>query len=82
MAEGAEVVRDYQHSGLSLRAHPVSFLRAALARRRILPCAEAMDSPDGRTLTTAGIVLVRQMPGSAKGGSSAPSKTKQASPIW
>ena len=67
MTEGAEVVQDYQHSGLSLGAHPVSFLRAALARRRIVPCAEAMDAPDGRTLTAAGIVLVRQMPGSAKG---------------
>ena len=67
MTEGAEVVQDYRHSGLSLRAHPVSFLRAELARRRVVPCAEAMDARDGQTLTTAGIVLVRQMPGSAKG---------------
>lgn len=67
MDEGAEVVQGYWHSGLPLRAHPVSFLRAGLAHLRIVPCGEAMDAPDGRTLTTAGIVLVRQVPGSAKG---------------
>jgi error-prone DNA polymerase len=67
MTEGAEVVQDYRHAGLSLRAHPVAFLRDELFRRRIVSCAEAMDARDGWTLTTAGIVLVRQMPGSAKG---------------
>lgn len=67
ITEGAEVVQDYRHAGLSLRAHPVSFLRADLARRRIVSCGEATEVPDGRMLTTAGIVLVRQMPGSAKG---------------
>ena len=67
MTEGAEVVQDYRHSGLSLRAHPVAFLREDLARRRVVTCAEAMDARDGWSLTTAGIVLVRQMPGSAKG---------------
>jgi error-prone DNA polymerase len=61
------VVQDYRHVGLSLRAHPVAFLRAGLAARRIVSCAEAMEARDGRLLTTAGIVLVRQMPGSAKG---------------
>ncbi|PJN94765.1 DNA polymerase-like protein [Amaricoccus sp. HAR-UPW-R2A-40] len=35
--------------------------------RRLVSCAEAMEARDGRLLTTAGIVLVRQMPGSAKG---------------
>ncbi|PZQ45428.1 MAG: error-prone DNA polymerase [Rhodovulum sulfidophilum] len=67
MTEGAEVIQDYRQSGLSLRAHPVAFLRDALTSRRIVPCTEAMDARDGRTLTAAGIVLVRQMPGSAKG---------------
>jgi error-prone DNA polymerase len=67
MTEGAEVVQDYRHSGLSLRAHPVAFLREDLTRRRVVSCAEAMEARDGRSLTTAGIVLVRQMPGSAKG---------------
>jgi len=67
MTAGSEVVEDYGHTGLSLRAHPVSFLREDLRRRRIVSCAEAMDSRDGRWLEAAGIVLVRQRPGSAKG---------------
>ncbi|WP_011583117.1 error-prone DNA polymerase [Chelativorans multitrophicus] len=67
MTDGREVVEDYGHTGLSLRAHPVSFLRADLARRRIVPCAQAMGARDGRWLETAGLILVRQRPGSAKG---------------
>ena len=67
MTAGGEVVKDYGHVGLTLRSHPVAFLREDLRRRRIVTCAEAMQSPDGRWLTAAGIVLVRQMPGSAKG---------------
>jgi error-prone DNA polymerase len=67
MTAGGEVVEDYGHVGLTLRSHPVSFLREDLRHRRIVPCAEAMQARDGRWLQTAGIVLVRQMPGSAKG---------------
>ena len=67
MTAGGEVVQDYRHSGLSLREHPVAFLRADLSTRRIVSCAEASQSRDGRWIETAGIVLVRQMPGSAKG---------------
>jgi error-prone DNA polymerase len=67
MKAGGEVVEDYGHVGLTLRAHPLSFLRADLARRRIVTCSEAMASRDGRWLEAAGLVLVRQMPGSAKG---------------
>jgi error-prone DNA polymerase len=67
MTAGGEVVKDYGHVGLTLRSHPVAFLRDDLRRRRIVTCAEAMQSRDGEWLTAAGIVLVRQMPGSAKG---------------
>jgi error-prone DNA polymerase len=67
MTAGGEVVEDYGHVGLTLRNHPVSFLRADLNRRRIVTCAEAMQARDGKWLQTAGLVLVRQMPGSAKG---------------
>ncbi len=67
MMSGREVVEDYSHTGLSLRRHPVSFLRDELSRRRIVPCAEAMGSRDRRWLEAAGIILVRQRPGSAKG---------------
>jgi error-prone DNA polymerase len=67
MTAGSEVVEDYRHAGLSLRSHPVSFLREDLRRRRIVSCIEAMEARDGRWLEAAGIVLVRQRPGSAKG---------------
>jgi error-prone DNA polymerase len=67
MAAGGDVVEDYRHVGLSLRDHPVSFLREDLRRRGIVTCQAAMDARDGRWLEAAGIVLVRQRPGSAKG---------------
>ena len=67
MTAGSEVVEDYSHVGLTLRHHPVAFLREDLRRQRIITCTEAMQSHDGRWVETAGIVLVRQMPGSAKG---------------
>ena len=67
MVAGREVVEDYGHVGLTLREHPVAFLRAGLSKRRIVTCAEAMAARDGRWLEAAGLVLVRQRPGSAKG---------------
>jgi error-prone DNA polymerase len=67
MTSGSEVVEDYAHVGLTLRAHPVSFLRPDLRHRRIVTCAEAMEARDGKWLEAAGLVLVRQRPGSAKG---------------
>jgi error-prone DNA polymerase len=67
MTAGSEVVQDYGHVGLSLRRHPIAFLRDDLAARRIVTCTQAMDARDGRWLEAAGLVLVRQRPGSAKG---------------
>jgi error-prone DNA polymerase len=67
MTAGGEVVEDYGHVGLTLRNHPVSFLREDLRRQRVVTCAKAMQARDGRWLRTAGLVLVRQMPSSAKG---------------
>ena len=67
MTAGGEVVEDYVHLGLTLRAHPLSFLRKDLHGRKIVTCAEAMQAKDNKWLETAGIVLVRQKPGSAKG---------------
>jgi error-prone DNA polymerase len=67
MTGGREVVEDYVHMGLSLRAHPVSFLREEFRRRKIVTCDQAMRAPDNKWLEIAGIVLVRQKPGSAKG---------------
>ncbi|MBD0417464.1 error-prone DNA polymerase [Oryzicola mucosus] len=67
MKAGQEVVEDYGHVGLTLRQHPISFMRAQLARRRIITCAEAVACRDRRWVHIAGLVLVRQRPGSAKG---------------
>ncbi|MGF9565099.1 error-prone DNA polymerase [Neorhizobium sp. BT27B] len=67
MTEGHNVVEDYAHVGLTLREHPISFLRRDLSARRIVTCAKAMNARDKRWLCVAGLVLVRQKPGSAKG---------------
>lgn len=64
---GRAVVEDYGHTGLSLRAHPVAFLRDMLTRRRIRPCASLAEGRHGGWHSVAGIVLMRQRPGSAKG---------------
>jgi error-prone DNA polymerase len=62
-----EVVHDYETIRLSLKAHPVSFLRERLARAGAIPAARIDQIPDGRRVAMAGVVLVRQRPGSAKG---------------
>jgi error-prone DNA polymerase len=67
MTQGSEVVEDYRSVGLTLRRHPVSFLREELTRERILPCAALTDLRDGARATVAGVILVRQRPGSASG---------------
>ena len=67
MSEGHNVIKDYSHTGLTLRQHPIAFLRKDLTGRQIITCGEAMAARDGRWLMTAGLVLVRQKPGSAKG---------------
>lgn len=67
MTIGREVVEDYAHFGLSLKAHPVSFLREEFRRRKYASCDQAMRAPHNKWVETAGIVLVRQKPGSAKG---------------
>lgn len=58
-----EVVADYQVTRLSLKAHPLHFLRSALAEEGVLSCADTNAAPDGRRVRTAGIVLIRQRPG-------------------
>ncbi|HWV02100.1 MAG TPA: error-prone DNA polymerase [Devosia sp.] len=66
MTAGREVAEDYRHTGLTLRRHPVAFLRDELERDRFVTCAAANGLRDGRSVRTAGLVLVRQRPGSAK----------------
>jgi error-prone DNA polymerase len=67
MSAGREVVEDYRAVGLSLRRHPVAFLRAELAAQGMIPCEQLRSARDGRRVRVGGIVLVRQKPGSAKG---------------
>jgi error-prone DNA polymerase len=67
MLPGEQVVEDYRHLKLSLRAHPVSFLRTDLDARGILRNDALPHTPSGRRVTVAGIVLIRQRPGTAKG---------------
>ena len=62
-----EVVQDYETIRLSLKAHPVSFLRQRLAAAGVQPAATLKDAPDNARAAVAGVVLVRQRPGSAKG---------------
>ena len=67
LTAGREVVEDYRATQLTLRQHPLFFLRDELARRRIVRCADLGGIKDGRKVEVAGIILVRQKPGSAKG---------------
>jgi error-prone DNA polymerase len=67
MRPGREVVEDYRSVGLTLRRHPVSFLRTELADSGMVSAAGLQHTRDGRRVSVAGIVLVRQKPGSAKG---------------
>jgi error-prone DNA polymerase len=62
-----QVLADYRTQGLSLRGHPVAFLRPWLEQRDVTPAERLASIPSGRRLRTAGIVLVRQRPGTAKG---------------
>ncbi|WP_395613548.1 error-prone DNA polymerase [Allosphingosinicella sp.] len=63
LTAGREVVEDYRAVQLSLRDHPVSFLRGELERRGITPCGMIKELKDGAKVKVAGIVLVRQRPG-------------------
>jgi len=67
LTAGRDVVEDYRSLQLSLRGHPMSFLRGELDRMRIVRCADLATIRDGRNVEVAGVILVRQRPGSAKG---------------
>ena len=67
MPLGEHVVEDYRRLSLSLKAHPVAFLRERLDQKKILRCEELASQRNGARASVAGLVLVRQRPGSAKG---------------
>jgi len=61
------VVADYQTIRLSLKGHPMEFLRAMFEREGVIACSSVSDARDKQYVRCAGVVLVRQRPGSAKG---------------
>ena len=67
MPASEHVIQDYQTTRLSLKDHPLSFLRARYREYGLMTAVEATAAPNGRRVRLAGIVLVRQRPGSANG---------------
>ena len=61
------VYEDYRTVGLSLKAHPCQFFRASLKRMGVTPAADLKGMRNGQRVSVAGLVLVRQRPGTAKG---------------
>jgi error-prone DNA polymerase len=61
------VVNDYQTIRLSLKAHPMTFLRDHYAGQKFITADQLKTIRDGKRLSIAGLVLIRQRPGSAKG---------------
>ena len=67
MPLGEHVVEDYASLSLTLKRHPLAFLRNELAREGLVTAAELAHLPVDRRLSIAGVVLIRQRPGSANG---------------
>lgn len=63
MSAAEHVVADYQMTRLSLKDHPMTFLRSMLSADGVLSCAATSAAKNGQRVRTAGIVLVRQRPG-------------------
>jgi len=62
-----QVVADYQTIRLSLKGHPMEFLRPMFASEGVIACPGVCHERDKQYVRCAGVVLVRQRPGSAKG---------------
>jgi error-prone DNA polymerase len=67
MSPQQEVFADYKAAGLSLKDHPIKFFREQLDRLRVVPANGLPAIENGQYIRVAGIVLVRQRPGTAKG---------------
>jgi len=67
MPDCEQVVADYQTLRLSLKAHPMAFLRKSMARQGYIPAADLARLRNRAEVALAGLVLIRQRPGSAKG---------------
>jgi error-prone DNA polymerase len=64
---GEQVVEDYRTLGLSLKAHPAALLRDDLTARRVITASALAETRNGARVRVAGLVLVRQRPGTASG---------------
>jgi error-prone DNA polymerase len=62
-----EVRADYETLGLTLRPHPLSFYRAEFERLDVTPAAQLHELPDRRQVKLAGLIILRQRPGTGKG---------------
>jgi error-prone DNA polymerase len=67
MTLSEHVVHDYAATSFSLKAHPVSFIREQLTSLRVRSTASLQHAKDGDMVKVAGLVLVRQRPGTASG---------------
>lgn len=67
MTEAAHVVEDYATIGLSLKAHPVKFVRQQLDSLGVTPTALLPNKKNGDRIKVSGLITVRQRPGTAKG---------------
>jgi error-prone DNA polymerase len=67
MPRPEQVVADYQTIRLSLKGHPMEFLREMFSRERVVACKDVCHENERRRVRCAGVVLVRQRPGSASG---------------
>src|SRR5438477_386112 len=67
MPLGEHVVEDYATVGMTLKRHPLAFLRAEFAQEGLVCAADLETLPQDRRLAIAGLALIRQRPGSANG---------------
>jgi error-prone DNA polymerase len=67
MTRGEHVVQDYISTGLSLKDHPIGLVRPQLTKMRNVRVSELLYKKDGDMVCIAGLITVRQRPGTAKG---------------
>ena len=67
MSDTDEMVADFRGTGMTTGPHPMAFLRDRMARDGGVSAATLSSLPDGRQVRVAGMVIVRQRPGTAKG---------------
>ena len=67
MTPEERLVADFHGTGLTVGPHPMAYRRAALRRARVLSAKELAQVPHGRHVRTAGCIIARQRPGTAKG---------------